>query len=279
MTTFFSRRLLTATRYALLEQGRNRLALGLLIIFVPLWYYLFRLLIQGMTLPFKYWGTGQIFLVPGDNLSLLTAGLNCITLIVGFMFFSSTERGMAFDRRLVLSGYPQAVLVLGKLIALLIVTALVALYATLILLVFWQHGHPMNLLLIWLGFWCVALIYGGFGLLLGVLVTNELVGFFLVIMVSLMDTTFQNPFGNPLSNQPLLRVFPSFGAMQLGGAGGFTTLVPWQDVGLSLVWFAGFAVLGLLIFWRRTHASHVQVAPNPIMERSFLPAVHDTSQI
>ncbi len=276
MTVFFSRRLLTATRYAIFEQGRNRLALGLLLVFVPFWYYLFRLLIQGMTLPFKYWDTGHIFLVPGDNLSLLTAGLNAITLIVGFMFFASTTRGMAFDRRLVLGGYPQAVLVLGKLLALLIVTALVALYATLILFAFWRYGHPMNLALVWLCFWCAALIYGGFGLLLGVLVTNELAGFFLIIMVSLLDTGFQNPFGNPLSNQPLLKVFPSFAAMQLGAAGGFTTHVPWQDIAISLAWFASFSVLGLLIFWRRTHARHVQVAQSPIMESSFLHVANDT---
>jgi ABC-2 type transport system permease protein len=263
MTTFFSRPLPTATRYALFEQGRNRLALGLLIVFIPLWYFIFLQITQGMTAPFKVWGTSQLLSVSGGNLSLVTAGLNGITLIVGFMFFASTERGMAFDRRLVLSGYPQAVLMLGKLIALLVVTALVALYATLILLAFWRNGHPVNLSLIWLGFWCAALIYGAFGLLLGVLVTNELAGFFLVIMVSLMDTTLQNPLGNPLGNQPLLKVFPSFGAMQLGGAGGFSNLVPWQDVGLSLAWFAGLAVLGLLIFWRRTHASHVQVARHP----------------
>jgi ABC-2 type transport system permease protein len=124
------------------------------------------LIAQGTTVDFKYWSTGKLLSVDGGNLTLLTAGLNAITLIIGFMFFTSTKRGMAFDRRLVLSGYPQVVLVLGKLIAMLVVTALIALYATLILFAFWQHGHPMALPLIWLSFWCAALIYGGFGLLL-----------------------------------------------------------------------------------------------------------------
>jgi ABC-2 type transport system permease protein len=270
MTAFFSRRLLTATRYALFEQGRNRLALGLLLIFVPLWYYIVLLIAQGTTLAFKYWSTGQLLSVDGGNLTLLTAGLNSITLIIGFMFFASTVRGMPFDRRLVLSGYPQAVLVLGKLIALLVVTALVALYATLILFAFWRHGHPTQLPLIWLGFWCAALIYGGFGLLLGVLVTNELAGFFLVIMVSQMDTFLQNPLGNPLGNQPVLREFPSFGATQLTVAGGFTTLASWGNVGLSLAWFASFAVLGLLIFWWRTHARRIQVERSLVKERAEL---------
>lgn len=270
MTASFSRRLLTATRYALFEQGRNRLALGLLLVFVPLWYYLVLLIAQGTTLAFKYWSTGQLLSVDGGNLTLLTAGLNSITLIIGFMFFASTVRGMPFDRRLVLSGYPQAVLVLGKLIAMLVVTALVALYATLILFAFWRHGHPTWLPLIWLGFWCAALIYGGFGLLLGVLVTNELAGFFLVIMVSQMDTFLQNPLGNPLGNQPVLREFPSFGATQLTVAGGFTTLLAWEDVGLSLAWFAGFAVLGLLIFWWRTHARGVHSVQSHVKERAAL---------
>lgn len=177
---------------------------------------------------------------------------------------------MPFDRRLVLSGYPQGVLVLGKLIALLVVTALVALYATLILFAFWRHGHPTQLPLIWVGFWCAALIYGGFGLLLGVLVTSELAGFFLVIMVSLIDTSLQNPLGNPLGNQPLLREFPSFGAMQLEVAGSFTHRFPWEDVGLSLAWFAGFAVLGLLIFWWRTHARRVQVGRSRVEDGARL---------
>lgn len=268
MSGIFSRRLLTATRYALLEQWRNRFALGLLLVFVPLWYYLFLLITQGTTLVIKYWSTGQLLSVDGGNLTLLTAGLNAITLIIGFMFFTSTERGMPFDRRLVLSGYPQAVLVLGKLIALLVVTALIALYATLILFAFWRQGHPTQLPLIWLGFWCAVLLYGGFGLLLGVLVTNELAGFFLVIMVSLIDTALQNPLGNPLSNQPLLKEFPSFGAMQLEVAGGFTHLIPWEDLGLSLAWFAGFAVLGLLIFWWRTHARQIQIVRNRSDERT-----------
>lgn len=259
----FSRRLLTAARFALFEQGRNRFALGLLVIFVPLWYYLILLIAQGTTLDFKYWATGTFLHVDGGNLTLLNSGLNAITLIVGFMFFSSTSKGVSFDRRLVLSGYPQAVLILGKLIALVMVTALISLYATFVLIPFWQHGHPTSLPLIWLGFWCAALIYGGFGLLLGVLVTNELAGFFLVIMVSLFDTFLQNPLGNPVGNQPILKAFPSFGAMQLDVAGGFTQLTPWEYAGLSLIWFGGFALLGLAIFWWRTRARSIQVAEGP----------------
>jgi ABC-2 type transport system permease protein len=263
MTGAFSRRLLAATRYALFEQARNRFALGLLVLFVPLWYWVIGLLIPSDALDFKFWVTGAFLHVNGQNLSYLSAGLNAITLIIGFMFFAATHKGIAFDRRLVLSGYPQMLLILGKLIALSLVTALISLYATLLLFFFWHPGHPVSLPLIWLGFWSAALIYGGFGVLLGVLVTNELAGFFLVIMLSLFDTFLQNPVGNPVGNQPILKDFPSFGAMQLDVAGGFTTVVPWAYFALSLAWFVGFALLGLVIFWWRTRVRSVRVAQRP----------------
>jgi ABC-2 type transport system permease protein len=262
MTGLFSQRLLTATRYALFEQVRNRFALGLLILFVPFWFYIIGVLIPSDSFDFKFWVTGGLLHVNGQNLSYLSAGLNAITLIVGFMFFASTHKGIPFDRRLVLSRYPQALLILGKLIALALITALVALYASVMLALFWHPGHPTSLALVWLGFWSAALIYGGFGLLLGVLVTSELAGFFLVIMLSLFDTLLQNPIDNPLGNQPILKEFPSFGPMQLDVAGGFTHQVPWAYFGLSFAWFAGFALLGLVIFWWRTRARNIQTAPS-----------------
>lgn len=257
----FSRRLLTATHYTLFEQARNRFALALLILFVPIWYALFGSIVPSTPLPFKFWATGALLDVNGQDLVYITAGLNAMTLIIGFLFFASTHKGILFDRRLVLSGYPQLVLILAKLLALALVTALISLYTSLILFLFWHPGHPVSLPLIWLGFWVAALIYGGLGVLLGVLVTNELAGFFLVIMLSLIDTSLQNPLGNPVANQPTLKAFPSFGAMQLIVAGGFTSTAPWEYFWLSLAWWASFAVLGLLIFWWRTRARSVRTLP------------------
>src|SRR5690348_9151052 len=109
----FSRRLLTATHYALFEQARNRFALGLLLIFVPLWYALFGSIVPSDPLAFRFWATGALLQVNGQNLVYITAGLNAMTLIVGFMFFAATHKGILFDRRLVLSGYPQTILILG----------------------------------------------------------------------------------------------------------------------------------------------------------------------
>lgn len=258
MTASLVRRYLTATYYAVFEQARNHLALGLLIAFVPIWYLAIGAMIpEGVPVAFRFAPTQAWLQVDGHNLGLLTAGLSALSLIVGFMFFMAARKDTEFDHRLVLSGYPQPLLILGKLTGLVLVTALVSLYASLVLLAFWR---PEVWLLVWLGFWCAALIYGALGLLLGVLVRSELAGFFLIIMVSMLDTFFQNPVDNPVANQPFLRFLPSYAPTQVYVAGGFTHLMPWSAVLLSLAWFAGFALLGLAIFWWRTRARNIHAA-------------------
>jgi ABC-2 type transport system permease protein len=248
------RRYLTATHYALLGQAKNRMAIILLIAFVPIWYYIMGLFTD-RPLDVKFWFTGTFLHVSSRNLSLLTAGLSAITLIVGFMLFTSTRKDRQFDRRLVLNGYPQPLLILAKLTSLVAVAAAVSLYASGILLIFWRPG---SLLVVWLGFFCAALCYGGFGLLLGVLLRGELEGFFLIIMVSLIDTFFQNPVGySSAASQSFIVWFPSFAPTQISVAGGFTHLVPWSYVLVSLAWFVAFALLGLAIFWWKTRAWRV----------------------
>lgn len=251
-------RYLTATWYALSEQARNRTALLLLVIFVPTWDYLFWLVVPDAPLSFLFRATNQFIQVNGRELTLLTAGLNSITLIVGFMLFASTRRNTQFDRRLVQCGYQQSLLILAKLTALVAIAFAVSCYTGVVLWVFWR---PASLPLVWLGFFCAALSYGALGVLLGVLVRGELEGFFLIIMVSLIDTSLQNPLGNPVANQDFLRWFPSFAPMQLAVAGAFSQHVPWHYLLTSLAWPIGFALLGMVIFWWKTRAWSVHTAP------------------
>src|SRR6185437_2931358 len=97
------------------------------------------------------------------------------TIIVGFSVFAAIRRTLAFDKRLVFAGYRQATLITAKTLAVAVVAAGVAGWAA-----------------IWAAYTVIALAYGAFGLLLGVLVTSDLEGFFLIIMGGLMDTSLQN---------------------------------------------------------------------------------------
>ncbi len=240
---------LTATRFALLEQGRNRLALGLLVVFTPLWFFLFGITIPQDPVAFKLMSTNTYLQVNGHNLTELTSGFNALTLIVGFMFFASTRSGIAFDRRLTLCGYRQPVLLAAKLTALAATGAAVSLYTVVVLQFFWRVG---SFPLVWLSYFLSALMYGALGLALGVLVTSELAGFFTIIMLSLLDTTLQAPVYNPLANKSFLVAFPTYGSMQVAVNGGFAGHFDGLDVLVSLAWFVGLAFVGLAIFWRRT---------------------------
>lgn len=242
---------ITSVRFALIEQARNRFALGLLVVFVPVWDWLFGALIPGTPVAFRLQSTGAYLQVNGHDLTVLTSGFNAITLIVAFMIFAAARRNAAFDRRLVLAGLPQPVAMAAKTAAIVVVAALVSLYAALVLQVFWR---PEAFGAVWLGYLLDALTYGGLGLLLGVLVSSELAGFFLIIMVSLLDTTLQAPIENPLANKDFLEAFPSFGPMQVAVSGGFGHGVPVGGIMLALAWFLGFALVGLVIFWWRTRA-------------------------
>jgi ABC-2 type transport system permease protein len=241
----------TAFAFAVRNQSRNRLAWILLVAFVPVWYVLMVLMVNGEWLDFRLFSTGALLHVNGRHLTLLTAGMNSLTLIVGFAVFAAVRRALPLDRRLVFAGYRQSRLIAAKTLAIAFVGGAIALYASLVLLAFWRPAPAA-----WFGILaCFAVLstaYGALGLLLGVLVKGDLEGFFLIIMISMMDTFLQNPLGNPLANKPVLQYFPSFGPMQFASGGAFADSWLWGALALGLAWTAAFAVLGLVVFQLRT---------------------------
>jgi ABC-2 type transport system permease protein len=243
----------TAWRFALRNQTRNRLAGLLLVLFVPVWYLLMAALAGHQALSFKLFATGQVLTVDARSLTLITAGLNALTLITGFAVFAAIRRTLPFDQRLVFAGYRQPTLIAAKTSAIAIVAAAVAGYTAAVLLAFWRPGLA-GWLAILAAFAVIALTYGALGLVLGVLVKGDLEGFFLIIMGSLMDTFLQNPLGNPIANKPILEWFPSFGPMQFAAGGAYGHITLWGHLLLGLAWTAAFTAAGLLIFRIRTRS-------------------------
>ncbi|MGH3249813.1 MAG: hypothetical protein ACRDOI_26930 [Trebonia sp.] len=247
----------TAVQFAIRDQARNRLAGLLLIIFVPTWYLLLLAMAGHKPLQFKLFSTGQVILADGGHLTLITAGLNALTIITGFVVFHSVHAALPFDRRLVFAGYRKTTLVASKTLATAVVAVSVAVYTALVLLAFWRPSLA-GFRDITAAYMVIALTYGAFGLLLGVLVKGDLEGFFLIIMGALVDTFLQNPLGNPLANKPILEWFPSFGPMQFAVGGSLGHAAPGGYLVLGLIWAAAFTGAGLVIFMIRarvrTHA-------------------------
>ncbi|MET7481647.1 hypothetical protein [Streptomyces sp. NPDC005538] len=241
----------TALRFCVRDQTRNRLAGLLLALFVPAWYLMMDAMAGRTPLDFRLYATGEVLHVDGGHLTLISAGLNSVTMIAGFVVFDAVRKALAFDRRLVFSGYRHGTLIGAKSLAVALVATAIALYTAVAMLPFWRPGL-VGWCAVLAGFTVIALTYGALGLLLGVLVRHDLEGFFLIIMGGLMDTFLQNPLGNPLANKPVLEWFPSFGPMQfaVGGSFGQTTL--WGHLALGLTWAGAFGAVGLVIFKIRT---------------------------
>ncbi|MGN5381158.1 hypothetical protein ACQ4WX_40540 [Streptomyces lasalocidi] len=241
----------TALRFSVRDQTRNRLAGLLLVVFVPVWYLVMDAMASGQVLDFKLYATGEVLHVDGAHLTLISAGLNSVTMIAGFVVFDAVRKAVAFDRRLVFAGYRQTTLIGAKTLAIAAVATAIALYTALAILLFWRPTAA-DWFAVLTAFAVIALTYGALGLLLGVLVKRDLEGFFLIVMGGLMDTFLQNPLGNPLANKPVLQWFPSFGPMQFAVGGSFGRTALWGHLALGLGWAAMFGAVGLAVFRLRT---------------------------
>lgn len=199
-------------------------------LFVPAWYLLMDAMAGGEVTEFRLYTTGEVLQVDGGRLTLITAGLNRVTMIAGFVVFDAVRKALLFDRRLVFAGYDQAVLVGAKTLAVVVVAAAIALCTALAVLFLWRPSVG-GWFAVLAGFTVIALTHGALGLLPGVLVKRDLEGFFPVIMGGLMDTFLQNPLGDPPANEPVLRWFPSFGPMRFAADGAFGNTVLWGTSG------------------------------------------------
>jgi hypothetical protein len=234
----------TAIRLSLAAQVRNRFAWILLVAFVPVWYLVIGSMISHTGVAFMLRATGTALVVDGHNLTLITAGLSSITLITGFVVFATVRRSRSFDRRLVLSGYRPSALIAAKTGGALVQAVAIGAYAAIIMLFFWR---PAGVWAIAVTFMLAAATYAALGLLIGVLVRGDLEGFFLIIMVSMLDTFLENPVDNPLANKLILEFFPSYGPTQFAAAGAFHHQALMSMAAVSLAWTAAFALLGLVV--------------------------------
>ena len=233
-----------ATRFTLIEHVRNRFAMTLVILFVPVWMTLAYLAMPDTPARMRLRATGEALASHGNELTSISGALNAVTLITGFMMFSATFSGSGFDRRLAMAGYPRAHLVLAKVTALALVSAAVAAYATAIICLAWTPRQP---LLLAASLFCAGLTYGALGVGFGSLLRREVEGMFPIVMTSVIDLALQNPIASQgLTTRRAL--LPSYGAMQAASAAGFSTSPVPGHLAMQLAWFAGAALLALLAF-------------------------------
>ncbi|MFE7044275.1 ABC transporter permease [Streptomyces atratus] len=244
--------LATATRYALLEHARNRFAMVLIALFLPVWTLLAHAAMPDTPARLQLRATGELLAPRGNEITAISGALNAVTLITGFLMFAATFTSSGFDRRLAMAGYPRTHLVAAKVTALSFACALISAYATAVTCLTWTPRQPV---LLTAAFFCAGLTYGVLGVGFGALLRREVEGMFAIVMTSIVDLLLQNPITSSGAGSTITRFLPSYGAMQAATAAGFSTISVPQYVLWQLAWFTVAALLGLLAFHRRTRTT------------------------
>ncbi|MEV4193273.1 ABC transporter permease [Streptomyces toxytricini] len=275
---FHSTRFAVATRFTLLEHGRNRFAMVLVILFVPVWTTLAYLAMPVTPARMRLHATGEALTPHGNELTAISGALNAVTLITGFMMFAATFSGSGFDRRLAMAGYSRTHLVLAKVTALALISATVAAYATAITCLAWTPRQP---LLLAASLFCAGLTYGALGVGFGSLLRREVEGMFAIVMTSIIDLALQNPITSSGADNPVMRYLPSYGAMQASTAAGFSTSPVPGHLVIQLSWFGLAALTALLGFHRSTRnclPAAPTAPPGPGSSKADIPALRHTAR-
>ncbi|MEU2119558.1 ABC transporter permease [Streptomyces sp. NPDC016459] len=257
-------------RFSIVEQARNRLALLIVLLFVPLWMTLTFEVVAREPLRFYVRPVGAYLVMDGNLLTQVTGALQTLALVVAFMMFVATARSALFDRRLVQAGYPRSCLALAKCASLVLVAVVVAVYATAWVHVFWRPEQPVVFAA---GLFTGSLIYGGIGIVLAAVLRSELAGMFLAILISAIDLLLQNPLINPNADSVLVRYLPAYGAVQSSVAAAELHVVPWSCLLLGAGWALGMAALGMAAFAVRTRT----FSPAAEADRKAATGVAETS--
>ncbi|WLW50351.1 ABC transporter permease [Streptomyces sp. YU58] len=274
---FHLTRLAVATRFTLIEHGRNRFAMILVILFVPVWTSLAYLAMPDTPARMRLRATGEALAPHGNELTAISGALNAVTLITGFMMFAASFSGGGFDRRLAMAGYPRTHLVLAKVAALALVSAAVAAYATAVICLAWTPRQP---LLLAASLCCAGLTYGALGVGFGSLLRREVEGMFAIVMTSIIDLALQNPVTSSGADNPVMRYLPSYGAMQASTAAGFSTSPVPGHLALQLAWFGLAALVALLGFRASTRTclpTGSTAPPGPGSGKADIPAPRHTA--
>ncbi|MFF3911684.1 ABC transporter permease [Streptomyces sp. NPDC001848] len=239
----------TATRCDLTEHARNTFAVFLVVLYIPAWITLVYLNVPHNPVPLHLEATAERLTPAGNLLTQITGAVNAVTLIAGFMMFAVTFNNGRFDRRLVMAGYPRTHLVLAKTTSLALASAAVAVYATAVICAASSPKQPVQLAIALFG---AALTYGALGVIYGSLLRREVEGMFAMVMTSVIDVALQNPMASSGANSPLVRLLPSYGAVQSATAAYFSTHHTPAHLALQLLWFAAAALVSLLTFHHHT---------------------------
>jgi uncharacterized membrane protein YidH (DUF202 family) len=232
------------------ELLRNRVAIILLFGIPTLFYALIVLTTRERTIAFKLASVSEetVVQVSERSESLIFIGLAAVGLLTSFLALSLIQRHSEPNRRLVLCGYNPSELIVSKLAVLVCVIVVVACYVAAILLLFFQPGR---FVLVILGFVLGGYVYGCYGLLVGAIFKRELEGILFIVLLANIDAGWlQNPiYYADAQNKAIIRHLPAYFPSQTSMVSAFTDSSILAPLIWSVVYGSVLLFTAIVIFW------------------------------
>ncbi len=181
-----------------------------------------------------------ILIVNARNISLVFFGIAATGFLTSFLALTLIQKNISANRRLIVCGYYPYELFFSHMLVLLLLTILISVYIAASLTIFFAPLHLFNLIV---GLVLAGWVYGCYGLLIGSLITGELEGILLIVLLANIDAGWlQNPlFYADAENQIIIRYLPAFFPSQTA------IMAAFSDYGAALNMLYSF-LYGLVFF-------------------------------
>ena len=245
-------RIYTSLLMILRMQVRRQIVLILLVVVPLVFLATVSLTTSDRTLAFHLASLEEVVFIEVSEkyISLLFFAVASTGFLVSYLALNQIQKNNEVNRRLVICGYHPFELIISNLLALFIMTVLIASYVGLLTRAFFVIDH---LGLAFLGLILTGFVYGCYGLLVGSLVKGELEGILLIVLLANIDAGWlQNPlFYAEAENQLIIRYLPAYFPSQTTIIAAFTD----YSVGVasikSVLYGACFLALAMLIFFTK----------------------------
>ena len=203
--------------------SRRRIALILIIVIPIVFLSVVSMTTSILPLPFLLSSVGEeVWIqVGGQAISFIFFAVASAGFLVSFVALDLIRRDHDTSKRLIISGYHPLEILLSKLLVLLLIIVLFAIYISLLTLAFYRVEY---FFMFCIGLVLIGFVYGCYGLVIGSLVKGELEGILLIVLLANIDAGWlQNPvFYSQATNQEIIRFLPAYFPSQVSIIGAFT---------------------------------------------------------
>lgn len=229
---------------------RKRIIPVLLVVIPAAFFLVIYLTTNQKVFPFRIASlTNEVFLmVSARDISLVFFAIASTGFLTSFLALTLIQRNVSVNRRLIVCGYHPFVLFLSHLFVLLLLTVAISIYIGLSLTLFFTPWHLFNVIV---GLVLAGWVYGCYGLLIGSLISGELEGILLIVLLANIDAGWlQNPlFYADAQNQVIIRFLPAFFPSQTAIIAAFSDYSVTWNIVASFLYGLFFFILANGIYY------------------------------